>query len=115
MLRALVALLMAMSLSGLSHAAEEAVESAVHVADTGHDAHAEHRPEDQRDSCPDPCPDQCCPSTVHNCGCCPTAVAATDGSSLFAARAAEPVGRAAVDDVVVLDGIRKRIDRPPRA
>jgi hypothetical protein len=105
------AFVMAMSLSGLGHAAEEAVEAAVHVADTGHGPHAEHHPEGEAERGTE----HYCFGSVHTCGCCPTAVAAATHSTLMPVRAARHVGHAVDDDDLPADGIRKRIDRPPRA
>jgi hypothetical protein len=111
LLRVLLALLMAMSLSGLSHAAEEVAESAVHLADTGHSAHAELHPEGEatQDT------EHFCFGAVHHCGCCSTAVAAPIGSSQILVGAARKLRGPPTADDYIADGVPRRIDRPPRA
>lgn len=109
--RILVALVMAFSLSGLLHGAEEVIESAVHVADTGHGAHAGDHPEGEAD----PGQEHFCFGAVHTCGCCQTAVAAQIGALVLSFHATERLDPRLAYDDATLDGILWRIDRPPRA
>lgn len=102
---------MALSFSGLSHAAEEVVESAVHLADTGHGAHAGDHPEGEAK----PGQEHFCFGAVHNCGCCPTAFAAPVGPVALPSHGAHRLRRQFLDDDPIVDGVRLRVDRPPRA
>ena len=110
-LRLLAVLLLALSLSGISAAAEEVAENVVHVADTGHGAHASEHPEGE------PCSDteHFCVGGLHNCNCCPSAIAAlANGASLPWSSMHEVAGESPRADVMG-DALSDRIERPPRA
>lgn len=111
LLRFAAAVMLVMTLSGLSHAAEELVENVVHVADTGHGAHADTHPEGETG----PGTEHFCFGTMHNCGCCPAAFAAATGSTQLPFHATHRLHLGVGSDDVDSDGIRSRIDRPPRA
>ena len=111
LLRFVAALALALSLSGLSHAAEEMVESVVHVAATGHSAHASEHPEGDGHTGAE----HFCFGTVHHCGCCSTAFAVTTGATWLPMRTIHRVQHRYVEDDLAHDGVRVRIDRPPRA
>ncbi len=110
--RAVVVLFVALSLSGMARAAEEAVESAVHVAETGHGAHATTHPEGGSHADPE----HFCFGAVHQCACCPSGVAVVQPNSVAASSGDRPEAVALTwRGGQAVDGIRKRIDRPPRA
>ena len=111
LLRMLCAVLVAMSLSGVSHAADEVVENAMHLAETGHAAHADLHPEGE----PGADREHYCFGSVHNCGCCASAVAAPPASAALPAPSAVIVRKLGSSWAVGSDGVRSRIDRPPRA
>lgn len=111
LLRLVAVAMLVCSLSGLSHAAEEVVENIVHVAATGHGAHAAEHPEGETG----PDTEHFCFGVMHNCGCCPAAFAAGTGSTSLRLQAMQLVALGFGSNDVAADGIRSRIDRPPRA
>lgn len=111
LLRLFSALILALNLSGVSHAAEEFVENVVHVAETGHGAHATDHPEGHADRSTE----HDCFGNVHHCGCCRTAVAAAFGSPLLPEGTTHRVAPPSTTGDNRASGVRARIDRPPRA
>ncbi len=111
LVRVLVAWLVALSLSGLVEVGEEVVENAVHVAETGHGAHASEHAEG--DACPEA--EHFCFGSLHNCSCCPTALATPACGTRFPSPAFQWLDvQASVADVMSV-AVHDRIDRPPRA
>lgn len=103
-LRILISVLMVMSLSGLAHGAEEAV-GAIVAPDCGDDC----------DDCDDDCDDEFCFGTMHNCGCCPTAVAATASAKTLPASPTFHADYGTAHEDAAREAVPSRIDRPPRA
>lgn len=110
-LRLLLAILLAMSISGLSHAAEEGVEMVLHSPDTGPHVHADHCGDDGVAVTPE----DFCFGGAHHCGCCPTAFAAPLPSTSLPCPASDRLREDILNEDAPLDGMRARIDRPPRA
>ena len=100
---------MVLSLSGVAHAAEELVESAVHVAETGHGAHCAEHPEGTASNA-----EHFCFGSVHNCGCCPSAVDAPRSSVRLPPQGLCQATLELPRPDAVRDGVRDRVDRPPR-
>jgi len=105
-----IAVLMALTVSGAAHAAHEAVEDLVHVATEGHSAHGNDHPEGRRASGTE----HDCAGFVHHCQCCTTAVAACTTTALSVDPAPVRELGAPTTDAVDAAGVHDRIDRPPQ-
>ncbi|MCA9717875.1 MAG: hypothetical protein H6713_34065 [Myxococcales bacterium] len=116
LLRFITTLMLALSLSGLSPIAGELAERA--AEETTADANCGPRQRGEHDDCDDDCDDGCdddgcCVGFVHSCGCC--AAALPPDASRLPVRTARRVQHRLADDDDAHEGIRARIDRPPRA
>ena len=61
------------------------------------------------------CDDADCMGALHSCGCCPNVVGATSHAPNLPSPLQNDPRCACTDDVEVREGVRARIDRPPRA
>jgi hypothetical protein len=111
LLRGLMAIMLASSVSGTARAATELVENAVHLLRAGHSARAAEHPEGG-DTTEDREHD--CTGATHTCSCCPT-----QPGLMAPVRQAGPVAAKACmqlpsHDGRASEGVPRRIDRPPR-
>ena len=61
------------------------------------------------------CEDADCMGALHSCGCCPNVVGATSHAPVLPNYSDNDLRCACSDDLEVREGVRARIDRPPRA
>lgn len=116
-LQLFIALFMALSMSGIAHAAEELAQDAEHLEHVVHEAvvanahsSCEHAEDELTHGV-----EHFCFGAVHNCACCPSAVANTTPAitvrgALLLSLALQPRTHG-----VSLEGIHSRVERPPCA